>query len=626
MFLTVSKFVDVIKKNPWVTLFFTGWGLYFVCFWINVVTVHENGAVSVGLVTVWGDWAIHFTMGSVMAFREWLPHSSPLLLDAHFSYPFVVNMLSAALVRINVPFFTAFTLPSFIFSLTLLISIFAFYRLVLCRSGLAMLGVLLYFFNGGTGVFELFSDLAASVNPMDLLINPPRLYTKMPDLHIEWMSVLYSMVVPQRAFPLGASICIGSLALIFYSFQLLRHKTRAPILWVSISVGVLLGFLPIIHTHSFLAAFIILGFWCLSDFVRVDVSRLKQNIIHWLIIAAVTAIIALPIIYVYFLSNLSNSSFFRWYPGWYANEYDVNWFVFWFKNWTFVPFLATWGMVVFVKRGQGSKERWARLLLVMPGAVLFAIPNLFLTQPWIWDNTKLIVWSSLFYSPLAVYGSAHLFSSSGVVFRIFQSFFFAVTHLLYVCREKYKKHSRNVDKAAGLTLNDTQPLPQTFQKTIDRVCHGVCRTAWVAILVFMCSSGALDAYNVVRTDLHTHTMYDAHEVKLAEWVKNNTSPNSIWLTSAKHNHWLFNLTGRQAVMTYPGWLWTHGYDYGEVEKDVGAMFRTGDRETLKKYRVDYIVLDYSAKKKLKASEAVLLKNFKIVKKSSQYTIFSVPKT
>ena len=52
------------------------------------------------------------------------------------------------------------------------------------------------------------------------------------------------------------------------------------------------------------------------------------------------------------------------------------------------------------------------------------------------------------------------------------------------------------------------------------------------------------------------------------------------------------LSGRKVVMSYPGWLWSQGYDYSERERDLREIYALAPRapELLTKYGVAYLVV------------------------------------
>jgi uncharacterized membrane protein len=121
-------------------------------------------------------------------------------------------------------------------------------------------------------------------------------------------------------------------------------------------------------------------------------------------------------------------------------------------------------------------------------------------------------------------------------------------------------------------------------------------------------------------------MYTATEVELAEWVKANTDPGSIWLTGNNHNHWVFNLTGRQAMMAYPGWLWTQGYDWRPVESDVRKMYAGGEiaLSLIKKYGIDYVVISDSERHLFTANETFFDQEFPVIQQRNTVKIYQIP--
>lgn len=124
-------------------------------------------------------------------------------------------------------------------------------------------------------------------------------------------------------------------------------------------------------------------------------------------------------------------------------------------------------------------------------------------------------------------------------------------------------------------------------------------------------------------DKHRSIMFNAEELELAEWVKTNTVLNSIWLTGDYHHHWLPNLTGRQAVMTYRAWMWTHGYSYKKQEQDIQRMYADADPQLLKDYRINYIVIGPDERETWKADPALFLWRYPLVKSSPHFLIFKV---
>jgi hypothetical protein len=562
-------------KRAVLATFLVAWVGYCLLFWSKGLFVDAGGNLVAGHVNIWGDWAAHMTMGNAMAARGPLLNTSPLLIGQPFAYPFVSNMVSALLIKAGLPLIPSYTVPSFIFSCLLVVALFWFYRVLFKSRGVALVATVIFLLNGGMGFYYFAQDVMNSTKPKFTLLNPPHEYTRLDEKKIKWISVIDSMVIPQRAFTLGFPLALVALGLVYQStFE--TKKKNLPFKKL-LAAAALIGFLPLIHTHSFLATFVILACWATTDFLVTwfktkQLKQLRQPLLKWTVIAGLVTIIALPLIWLFLSKNVSQG-FIKWYPGWLARDFKENWAVFWFKNWSVTPFLAVISWAILFQREQLKKNIFP--ILFVPFFALFLAANLWLFQPFVWDNTKLIVWASVGFSGLVALW----------LYRSWQ----------YAQQEHLTPFGKKVVKLILLSL-----------------------------FVLMTASGALDAYYIVRHDLHSHVMFSKEEVELASWAKATTPTESIWLTGDQHNHWLFVLTGRQALMTYRGWLWTHGYNYRSVESAVSLMYTNPEQSNhlFEQYRVNYIVVGPNERNVWRANEAALKRLFPVVKQTQFYTVFA----
>lgn len=485
----------------------------------------------------------------------------------------------------------------------------------------AILASNLFLLNGGIGFYYFLKDLANSEHPLGFILNLETQYTRIDRLGIKFINVIDSMIIPQRAFNHGFPLALIGLALIYpLFFQITKPNKKR--LFRLIGAGLLVGLLPIIHTHSFLVTVILLAFWSLYLIlipiglptnswykkllsinqlsIKAETKKIWDHFYPVIIVAGTSILIALPILFKFFFPHVGNS-FFKYFPGWLAPEYDLNWLVFWWRNWTVAPLSALIALFMILKNKQ---NRLKNFLTFSPFFLLFILANLVLFQPFAWDNTKIIIWSSLGFSALNAWLIFYLWDQSNILranevsreVKILDSFSFA---------RIIKKNKTNI-----------QRIIISWQKLSLQLS--------VIFLAFLLlASGFIDAYYQLQIKKHSYAMYTAEELELADWVKNNTDPSSIWLTGDKHNHWLFNLTGRQAIMTYPGWLWTHGYDYAQTQADVYNMYRQPENSSqlFEKYDVDYIVLGQQEINDLKANEDSLTKKFNLIYTTQNYKLY-----
>ena len=164
----------------------------------------------------------------------------------------------------------------------------------------------------------------------------------------------------------------------------------------------------------------------------------------------------------------------------------------------------------------------------------FAVPNLIVLQPWNWDNTKFFVFWALLGSVVV----------GGVL--------------------------------AGML----------------RRGRGAAAAA-VALLVLLCLSGFLDLYRASDFSVSSVEFTDANGLKVAQWVRQNTSPYAVFAVADDHNSPIPTLAGRRELIGYPGWLWTYGLaDYVQKGEDDRRIL-DGDPAALdlvKKYGVDYVMI------------------------------------
>ncbi|PIY80860.1 MAG: hypothetical protein COY80_00380 [Candidatus Pacebacteria bacterium CG_4_10_14_0_8_um_filter_42_14] len=551
----------LLPASTWV--FFLFWILYFGFFWSYVVVEKPDGAVFAQNINVWGDWAVHYTIGSAFAFRTLSPVNGPLLIGEPLQYPFLADWISGILIRFGMPFFQAFITPSFIFSLLTVASLYYFYYVLSKSHLLAKLASLIFLLNGGLGFLYFFVDAWQSNSFLKFLINLPREYTRMPELGIQWISVIQSMIIPQRSFTFGFPIALLLLSLFYKSF-LTAKKTPSLVATLTLVFG--LSLQPLLHTHSYIAAGLIMSSWSLLHLSKQKTrTAIWRAVLRLGLLGGVVSIFA-NLILVFFLDAQSKFSFIKWFPGWYASDLGVSPINFWIQNWgpTLVVGLLLFILTFFISK----KERLTHLLTFGPFILLFILPNLFLFQPWIWDNTKQFIWSSVGISLLAANGIMVLWKQNRI--KMLAKFSAAI------------------------------------------------------LLICMTLSGGIDTLRIIEFSTHSYQEYSAEEMVLADWVNSNTPASSIWITGDPHNHWLYNLTGRQSFLTFRGWLWSHGYDYYSKETELRNFFHDpGSNNLQEKYGVTNAVVGPNAIRVWDANVADFEKYYKVIYKTENYALFDL---
>ncbi|MHC1635313.1 MAG: hypothetical protein ACXQTS_01640 [Candidatus Methanospirareceae archaeon] len=92
--------------------------------------------------------------------------------------------------------------------------------------------------------------------------------------------------------------------------------------------------------------------------------------------------------------------------------------------------------------------------------------------------------------------------------------------------------------------------------------------------------------------IKVYKIWSAADIEVARWIRANTEGDSVFLTANTHNHPIPALSGRQVVIGFEGWLWSHGLSWDEIVKvkeDMRRMY-SGNYTLLKEYGVDYVCI------------------------------------
>jgi len=429
------------------------WGLYFCLLWPRMLFERTDGLYA-GWRTVWADWAVHFSYASVFAYwpiGDWFS-INPVFATGGFAYPFLADAISGLLMRAGMELVWAFALPSIAASLALVSLLFFFYALRMGSSRAAVLASTLFFTNGGAGFLQFAADLAREPS-LRLLRLPPREYTYLPEHGIEWINIISSEILPQRALLLGVPLAL----LVLISVWRWRQRGFENVSNAKLAaLGVLASFLLVTHAHSYLALVLLCGMLFLFD-----LSHYRS----WLVFAAAAALSSLVLL-VLFYDQAGTAGFIRWQPGWLANpthgKHGPLWLFLWLNWGVFLP-IAVVSIIRF---------RYYRDPLVIGGIVLFVACFLFRFQPYAWDNTKLLTWAHLLLCiPVARY-LQHLWSKRRVVSRCLAAILFLFTTasgFLEVWRL-----TRTPEIAVRMWSNQEIALAEAFRSISDPLSLVLC--------------------------------------------------------------------------------------------------------------------------------------------------------
>ena len=206
-------------------------------------------------------------------------------------------------------------------------------------------------------------------------------------------------------------------------------------------------------------------------------------------------------------------------------------------------------------------------LFILGGILFFMLVQLFKFQPWDYDNNKLLLYFQFFAAPVLI-------------------FFFMYLMQLW--------------KKVGLAL-------------------------LIIFFVLVIHSGVVDIIPRALVPIeHIPTVFNTDAIEMAAFVRQNIPEDAQIMTGSTHLNIVSSLAGRPSLVGYPGWLWTKGVDYSPRENDLKTFYTNPDRaDILKKYNVQYILLDSQVIYDWKADKSAFDARFKKIYGDGNLVLYKV---
>lgn len=527
-------------------IYYAAWTALLAWLFSRVVMFYPDG-LHTSPANNYGDLPFHFGVITSMAYGENLPPQNPIFAGMKFTYPFLIDFLTAFFIRCGADWRAAFFVENLTLALALVCSVELLARRMLNNSLAGYIAPVIFLFNGGFGflncrrqLLEFFADPErAKLGLIHFVTNLPNTYTMNNDLlwgaskiPLRWGNVFTTLLIPQRSMLFGLPL-VALIILLWW--MALGEEDRgghgSPRRRYLFAAGVLAGLLPMLHAHGFFSVAI----------ACVPMALLFFSI-DWLAFFVPMGVLAAPQA-LYLSGTQVKNELFK--VKLFGMADDANPLLFWIANCgLFILLLA-----ICLLANRLATMRQVKFYL--PFVLWFIVPNVIKLAPWDWDNIKVLVYWSL--------ASA--------------AFVALVLALLLAHRWK--------------------PL----------------KLAGAVLLVLLTLSGVIDVVRAL-SPVENVGLFGKAELEVADLIRQRTPPRAMILHAPIHNS-VVALTGRQSVMGYPGHLWTHGIAYGQREADVKAIFRGGtdSARPLVAQGVDYVVIGPAERSADRAGELVVAETF-----------------
>jgi hypothetical protein len=478
----------------------------FIFMYMGLLT-YFNGEYHVAY-PLYGDTAFHSSITSSFSQGLNFPPVYPMMAGQSLHYTFLIDFYSAALDFLGLGLEWCMVLPGWLL-LSALLSMLYFVgtRFTGKRMGGA-LAVILIVLSGGLGFLVAVQDWQASGMTIgDFLANSDLNYTTNWSLNYVFTNFIV-IVMAQRTALIGfaAGMLFILTAYVLFAENLGEEKQRKNTLAF---LGVIVGLIPMFHTYTYIAIMIAMTLLLL-------IYKEKK----WLYFMVPAIVLALP--QALWISEQVSASFFRIEIGWMAKSVlDIP--MFWVNNMGFELLLLIAGLFLLSRKN---------LKFYLPFVAIFIFANIFVTQPWDYDNHK-------YFS-----------------FWLMPSVLVMATTLLYV--------------------NDLRKIG---------------KPVFIVFFVLTVLTGALVAVFIIG---HPYGEFNKEDIQIGDWIMNNTPKDAVFLTGDSVTDPVMTLAGRKSFLGYGGWLYTHGLTYSDRTNAVMQMYEAADPATtqklLKNNNIDYVMI------------------------------------
>ncbi|KKS33231.1 MAG: hypothetical protein UU93_C0001G0062 [Candidatus Amesbacteria bacterium GW2011_GWA2_42_12] len=431
VFFKDKLYIGLERKELIVGLLST---VFFVWLYL-IVWIGDGNGINLAIRGVWSDWGNHLGLPIFYKSIDRTTFFNPFASGEKFTYPPISSLLT------SVPLHLDQTVKFGIFLFGISWSVAAVILMSLWGSFLGLkkttyLSSVLLYLNGNLGLVNFVKDLFYSHQSLwQFLSVLPKEYGHNWELGYHLGNFLDFFFVSQRSFILGLPLGIIILLLVTSA-----KKTSKFLL-----AGVILGLLPLIHTHTFISLSVILGFVCLLDL---------KNWKIWLHLWIPTFLLTCPyLVWLYFANtSIHAHSFFALKFGWLSESENI--LTFWFKN---APLLVV-GIIALLTKSVSKKS----LPVVIGAWVLFILGNIIQFQPNLADNNKLFVW---WYLLAVIYPSLMFFqkiSKSWLTVSVLSlATFTGILQLIWITQNNWQfvdKEGLNLARFASHTCPDKRWL------------------------------------------------------------------------------------------------------------------------------------------------------------------------
>ncbi len=552
--------------------------------WTHNIMPQPDG-LHVGQST-YGDLNLHLSIITSMRGAA-VPADYSIFPGARLSYPFLTDTLSTSFMLMGMSLRAAVLVPSILMLLLTFCGYLILADRVIGKKRAAVLAYFLFFLNGGLGFLYSFdmigvsqgsagsNQMQAGAGILERLGNILNGWYQTPTNHAEfttynlrWSNVICDMLIPQRTI-LGGWCQL--LPCLYLAYELMDSQTAGEErtvprmnIWQVALLGVWAGGLVMVHTHSFFALGLVSIGWMAVCLIR-GKGSFAERLMPWAAYGIIACLAAVPQLFTWTFGQVNGSDrFLSVHFNWVNNSNSAG-----LRDGYLWFYIKNIGLP-FPLLVLSLIEKNAGRRRVAAGAFLiFVVAELFQFQPNEYDNNKLFYVWYMFGAMLAADYALDIFDAMKGL------------------------RARPVIAAAAIVF-------------------------FFASAVLTCAREAVSDYR----------LFSDQDVEAAEFVEENTPEHAVFISWTEHINPVSSLAGRTIICGPDLWLYYHGLDTWERQRQIRDFYQDpdGEKQMIGDYGVDYIYIGSYERANLSVDEAAIARAYPLVFESSggEIRIYQVP--
>lgn len=327
-------------------------------------------------------------------------------------------------------------------------------------------------------------------------------------------------------------------------------------------LGIWAGLMPMVHTHSFFALGLMsIGVMAHRIFTA-EKSERKDSLLNFLIYGITAVILALPQLLTWTFPQTVDGGSLAFRFNWVNNQGNGQLIDGYFWFW-----IKNVGIlyILMVPAALSTKRGSMQKSLAIGALIIYAVAECIQFQPNPYDNNKL----------------------------------FYVAYMLML------------------------PAAAEYLIRLWKKLRGIPgRGLFAALLIGACTvSGTL---SIAREVISDYQLFSADEVRAADFIRENTDKDAVFLTGQQHNNAVAALTGRYIVCGTGSYLYYHGIDYSDQQAAEYLMLtEPGNHAFLfDEYNVDYIYISSIERNNFDVDEDWFSENTQLIYDAGGVRIYS----